>query len=298
MRVTRVCMAKLQTSPLLCAPSTKQIAQHVVSAIVQGFEPSDFELLFADKRAEAFEESLRLPDANGQSFGVAVKSKNVIPIEQSARDAHNAIAAHANRVRMIVEQFADLRDRANRGEAAGSQDRDLIGEAFERVEFVARYQQAFAALGQQLKQSDHLAAADGVDAVERFVEQEQRRVVKQSLSELHALPHAFRIAGERAIGAFAHANQGEHIFRATPRGRGIQTVHAGHGDEKTSARKIFGKGVEFRDKAQAAFCAGKPRVKSLHRDAAEVGARQPCREIEERTLASAVVADQTGDAGP
>jgi hypothetical protein len=81
---------------------------------------------------------------------------------------------------------------------------------------------------------EHLLAPLGIESVGRLVEEQQRRVVHQRLSELHALPHARRVAFHRAVAGLAESGVLEHLVRAQARfaaGQARQLSGQRHGPE-------------------------------------------------------------------
>ena len=55
-------------------------------------------------------------------------------------------AANADRQRVSIEQIADRRQRADRGDASGRHDGDMVGQFFQLFELMAGDEQAFAAV--------------------------------------------------------------------------------------------------------------------------------------------------------
>ena len=57
-----------------------------------------------------------------------------------------------------------------------------------------------------LKQRDGFGAGHGIEAVERLVEHQHGRAVGDGLRQFDALPHAFAVSGDGAVGGFGHGN--------------------------------------------------------------------------------------------
>ena len=54
------------------------------------------------------------------------------------------------------------------------------------------------------EQRDGFGARHGVQAVERLVEHQHLRIVRDGLRQLDALPHAFAVGGHGAVGGLRH----------------------------------------------------------------------------------------------
>ena len=75
---------------------------------------------------------------------------------------------------------------------------------------------------------EHLVAAGRVEAVRRLVEEHELRVVHERLGELHALPHAGRVAAHLAVALLEEADEAQDLGGALARGAARQAVDAGH----------------------------------------------------------------------
>ena len=112
---------------------------------------------------------------------------------------------------MVVEQVADLRQRADRRDPPAGHDRHVVGQLLQLFQFVAEMTSRHLPCGgQAAEQLEQLLPADRVDARERLVEHQQLRVVEQRLGQLDPLPHPLRVAAELAVGPVGHADALEH----------------------------------------------------------------------------------------
>src|SRR5262249_42278362 len=159
-------------------------------------------------------------------------------------------------------------DRADRGEPAAGEDRDLVRQPLERIELVTGDEQTFAPGGEPLEDVDQLATADGIDAVERFVEQEQRRIGKERLGQLDPLAHSLRVAGERPFGAAVHADEIEKLVRAASRGDTVEAANPSEDLEKLTTRMIVEERIELGDEADESLRRSGPCVEVTDGDAA------------------------------
>ena len=80
---------------------------------------------------------------------------------------------------------------------------------------VARQQQAAAVARPVPQQFNHIVPADGVQAIERLVENEELGIVSNRLGDLRALPHAARVSSHRPMHRVRHAHARQRFARST-----------------------------------------------------------------------------------
>ena len=101
-------------------------------------------------------------------------------------------------VRPVVHQPAYVRERAFGDQPALSYDEDAGAEALDLVEHVAGDDYGLALVSEAAEQLDGQEPLAGVEPLERFVEDEEVRVVDDGLSQLHPLAHALGVRRDRA----------------------------------------------------------------------------------------------------
>ena len=79
---------------------------------------------------------------------VAIDADDIVQLQQQSGKYAILITYDADRQWVIVEQVANLRQRADRGNSPGRHDRDVIGKLFQLLQFMARNEQTLAAAGQ------------------------------------------------------------------------------------------------------------------------------------------------------
>ena len=96
------------------------------------------------------------------------------------------------------------------------------------------------------EQGDGFGARHGVEAVERLVEHEHLRIVRDGLGQLDALPHALAVGGHGAVGGLGHADAFERGARCARSHFGVaHAVHQQEGVDELVAGEPLGKGVEL-----------------------------------------------------
>ena len=137
------------------------------------------------------------------------------------------------------------------GDAAGDEDRDAVADHLQLAEQVAVDEDGLALAAEALEDVADVAAADGVDAVGRLVEQDEVRVVDQGLGEADALGHALGVGGDRAVGAGGHADEVEQFGGAAA---AVAAVDVGEGGEELDdlpAGQVAGEAVVLGEVAGA-----------------------------------------------
>ena len=146
--------------------------------------------------------------------------------------------------------------------------------------------------------SEHLVAAERVEAVGRLVEQHQLRVVDEGLGQLDALPHAGGVAADRPVALLVEPDVAQDLGGALA---GRRARQPGHRAMWARTRSRSGRAAGSRARA-CSRRAGRI-VDALRRDveaedlAPSRGRRQQAeQDPDHRGLAGAVGADQPDDA--
>ena len=84
--------------------------------------------------------------------------------EEETSHVANAIHVDPHRQRVVVEQVADLLQRADRRDPPAGHDRDVVRQLLQRFEFVAGDEQALPLRRERLEEFEQLLPADRVDA--------------------------------------------------------------------------------------------------------------------------------------
>ena len=114
-------------------------------------------------------------------------------LAQHAHEFHHILWQREIRGEALSAAQPGKLDGVRRGDPAARHDDHVFGEFLQFVEFVAGDEQALPARRQLAEQRDRLRPAHRVDAAERLVEDQQRRVAQQRLGQLDALPHALAV---------------------------------------------------------------------------------------------------------
>lgn len=145
-----------------------------------------------------------------------------------------------------------LINRALAGDLAGNKDRDAVAHHFEFAEEVAVDEDGFALIAEVGQDVADVAAADGVDAIGGFVEEDEVGVVDEGLGEADALHHAFGVGANFAISIGGHADGIEKFARAALAGFAIDAGESGKEFQSLAAGQVAGEAVVFGEVADVA----------------------------------------------
>ena len=67
------------------------------------------------------------------------------------------------------------------------------------------------------EQRDGFGAHQRIEAVQRLIQHQHPRIVRDGLRQLDPLPHAFAVAGDFAVRGFGHAHALDRDFEASVR---------------------------------------------------------------------------------
>jgi hypothetical protein len=146
-------------------------------------------------------------------------------------------------------------------------------------------------------QVEHLVASGRVEAVGRFVQEHELRVVDEGLRELHPLAHPGGVAADRAVALLVQADVPERVGGAFAGGGRGEAAHAGHVHDELGRGHVRRQAVVFGHESDAL-----PDPQALARDVEPQHGRgagrrrqQPEQDLDERRLAGAVGSDQPDD---
>ena len=135
-----------------------------------------------------------------------------------------------------------------------------------------------------------------VHPVERFVEEQDRRVVDERSGDLRALAHPLRVRPDRAVGGLGQVDRGD---RPVGGGRRIgDALESGVEKRELATGQVRMDGLALGDEPDVPVHLGAtPCGRPLDEDAAGRRREQAGHQVEERRLAGTVGAEQAGDAG-
>ena len=122
--------------------------------------------------------------------------------------------ADRERVRPVGHQPADRAEVAGRGQPPGVDDQHRVGERARPPRGCAtRTGSSGPAAAIDRSSVDHVQPLARVHAVERLVEQQDRRVVDERAGELGPLAHALGVRADRAVGGVGQVDRGDRPGR-------------------------------------------------------------------------------------
>ena len=144
-----------------------------------------------------------------QNFGF----DDVIEFERRGGQLRSIRAADQDLHGMIADFSANFFNLAFGNDVAAAHQHDAVGDAVDLFQNVAGDDDVHALLGDGFKERDGFGASHGIEAVERFVENQHRRMMRNGLSQANALAHAFAVACDFAAGDLRHAGALEGFVR-------------------------------------------------------------------------------------
>jgi len=191
-------------------------------------------------------------------------------------------------------------ERRSPKQVPGIDGHEEVADAFDLAQEVAGDDDRDPELGAgPLHQREHLVATGRVEAVGRFVEQQQSWPVDERLGELDPLLHPGRVPADRAVALFVEPDVPQHLGRAFARRGAREAGHARHLGDEVGRRCVGREAVVFGHVAHelADRRALRAHVEVHHGGLAQRRLEQAEQDLEERALARAVGTDQTDDAG-
>ena len=198
---------------------------------------------------------------------------------------------------MLLHFFAHAADLAFGDDVAVAEQDDLVGDGVDFVQDMAGDDDVHAVRGEGAEQGDGFGAGEGIEAVERLIEDEDRRAVADGLGQLDALPHAFAVAGDFAFGGIHEIDALEGAPGQIRSFLMAAAIDAQIGVDEFEAGQAFGEGVELGAVADFAKEAlGVVGRDAQDRDRAAGGLQQAGHQVHQGGFAGAVGPDQAGDA--
>ncbi len=222
---------------------------------------------------------------------------HVVLAGQALAQLARPVALDPDAVRVLVDQAADLVDVALGQHLAAVDDDDLLGQRLDLVQHVARHDHGLAAAGGPADALDDLGARDRVDAGQRLVEDEQRRVVHQALGQLGALAHALGEAAHPAAQRFLQAHLDQRALGVGARAPGRHAGQLRHAGDPLQRGQLVVQVLVLGAVADAAARLRRAeRLLPEHLHLAARRAEQPDDHLHQRRLAGAVGPEQPDDA--
>jgi hypothetical protein len=162
------------------------------------------------------------------------------------------------------------------------------------IEDVRGEQHRAALVAHPAQQVHQLHALARVHAVERLVQQEQRRVVHEGTRHLHALPHALGVRGDLPVLGVLHLHRGQGALG----GLGAETVQFGVGDDELAAGEEVVHRLPLGNDADVLVDGlVAPHRPAVEGDRAGGGGEEAAHHVDQCGLPGAVGAEQSGDTG-
>ncbi len=218
--------------------------------------------------------------------------------EELAGEAARIRGADVHRVRMLVDEVADVVNVAFGEDPAVVDEEDVRGHRLDLVQDVARDDDRLSGAGPFADQADRAPAGERVHARERLVEDEERGVVDDGLRELDALAHALAVGANLLARRVHQIDDGERAPRRFVGRLLVEAVEAHERGHPLEARHPLVERVLLRAKADLEIQPGIP-PDGLAEDRHRALARPELAgdELHERRLAGTVRTEESRDAG-
>ncbi len=204
---------------------------------------------------------------------------------------------NGERVRAVGHQVADRAEVTGGDEPAGDDDEDVLGEALDLVQDVGGEDDRATFVGHAAQEAHHLQSLRGIGAVERLVEEEDLRVVDDGGGDFHALLHAFGVAAQAPALDRLHVDGADGAARGP--GRIAEAVELRAQEHELIAGEERVDGFLLRHEADVGVhLVVPPRGSTGDANGAFGWAEETGGHVEDSALASAVGAEEPGDAGP
>ena len=95
---------------------------------------------------------------------------------------------------MIVDLLANLANLSLCNNVAAAHQHDAVGDAIDFLQNMAGNDHVHPLLGNRFEERDRFRASHRIKAVERFVENQHGRMMRNGLSQANALSHPFAVA--------------------------------------------------------------------------------------------------------
>src|SRR5262249_6042363 len=159
------------------------------------------------------------------------------------------------------------------------------------------HEHALAAARPVANHPDRAAAAQRVHAGQWFVQDEEFRIVRERLRELHALTHAFAVGADALGGDIEQVDGRERAFGRRARGPIVEPVEPYERRDPFEARHALVEGILFGTETDPEVAIrAPPDFFAEHAHAALARSQLAGNKLHERALAGAVGSEQSGDA--
>src|SRR2546423_7576566 len=149
------------------------------------------------------------------------------------------------------------------------------------------------------KQRNRLRTDHRIETVERFVEDQDRGLMRDGVGQTNALPHAFAVGRDLSVRGVEQIDSLQRNVSQLVSAFAIEAIHQQIRVNKLAAGKTARKGIKLSavtEFAKQSF--GLIRRDSQNRDRATRGSQQSGHQIHQRRLSCSVRSNQTRNAGP
>ena len=186
-------------------------------------------------------------------------------------------------------------DAAGRGDAPAAQHGDAVARALDLREQVRVEQHGLSPLRLLLEEVADLAAAHGIDAVRRLVEQKDFGVVDHRRRQAQPLRHALRELLHADVGPFRQPHALEELRGPLADEGRVHARHAPENRERLARGQVARKSMPLRQVSDAPAALRVRGRKAQQARRARSGTRQAQQDLHGRRLAGAVWPKQTKD---
>ncbi len=251
----------------------------------------------ARQRHQPAAERVHVGGLDDEHAGVETDTAREALADQLARERLClAAGCDAQRARAVADQIAD-RARLALGDQAPVDEHDHARRhALDLVQHVRGDQNGAAFGAEPPDQLHHVAALDGIEAVQRLVEQQQLGRVHERLGQLDALAHALREAAHATLRRVFQPHGRERLGGRL--GRVGDVAQTRHQLDQLACREERPEAVAVVHDADALVDRGlAPRIVTEHPHRAGARIGEAGAERQRGRLARAVVSEQPGHAG-
>src|SRR5579883_1765089 len=260
----------------------------------------DLEAGFENHAIEQEVEAIRIARAQQQAAAVRreLGFDDVVLLEEARSEQRGPVAADLDLHRLFLDFAAYALNLALGHHIALAEQDDLIGNLIDLMEDVTGNDDVAALRAPLAENRDRFRARQRIETVERLVEDDDARIVRGCLRELHALPHSLAVRRDRTARRRGEADELERRPRAAVAFGVRVAVHAQERIEELVAGDAFREGVELRAVADdAAELLGTVGRDAEHADFALRGPDEAGHQVHQGGLAGAVRPDEAGDPG-
>ena len=164
-------------------------------------------------------EPVRVARADEQTASVRMQPGLDDPsdLEELRRERARPVAPDEDLHRVLLDLVAHAMHVTFGNDVAVVEQDHAVRDHVDLVQDVARDDQMEPFRRKLLEQADRLGPRHRIETVQRFVEDQNRRVVRDRLCEPHALPHALAVAGDPPLGRLDQSDALERTPREAVR---------------------------------------------------------------------------------